>query len=130
MQNTPGYYSPLRFASAEVEVLRDICKEIPADPVDPGQLKDDVVVHETTVTALLEMNLRKHSPFLAYLSACGTGRVRDDDFLDESIHLITAFQLAEFRHVVVGTLWEVNDKLCTEMAGLTYEEIRDGGMTD
>ncbi|RYC57626.1 hypothetical protein CHU98_g8587 [Xylaria longipes] len=158
MQNTPGQ-APLRFANAEVEVLRDICKAIPADFVDPGQLRDDIVAQlpgcgmfhfaghgctnsvdplqshllaydgKITVAALLEMNLREHSPFLAYLSACGTGRVRDDAFLDESIHLISACQLAGFRHVI-GTLWEVKDKLCTEMARLTYEGIRDRGMTD
>ncbi|KAI8956048.1 CHAT domain-containing protein [Xylaria longipes] len=112
MQNTPGQ-APLRFANAEVEVLRDICKAIPADFVDPGQLRDDIVAQlpgcsifhfaghgctnsmdpsqshllaydgKITVAALLEMNLREHSPFLAHLSACGTGRVRDDAFLDE-----------------------------------------------
>ncbi len=38
-------------------------------------------------------------------------------------------QTSGFRHVI-GTLWEVNDKLCTDMARLTYEGIRDGGMTD
>ncbi|KAI0468197.1 hypothetical protein F4859DRAFT_517387 [Xylaria cf. heliscus] len=158
MPNTPGH-APLRFANAGVEVLRDICKAIPADFVDPGQLRGDIVGQlpgcsifhfaghgstnsadpsqshlvaydgNITVAALLEMNLREHSPFLAYLSACGTGRVRDDAFLDESIHLISACQLAGFRHVI-GTLWEVKDKLCTEMAKRTYEGIRDRGMTD
>ncbi|KAI3322281.1 CHAT domain-containing protein [Xylariaceae sp. AK1471] len=158
MQNTPRY-APLQFANTEVEIVRDICKEIPAAPVDPGQLRDDIVAHlpncyifhfaghgytdrvdpsqshlavyndKITVAALLEMNLRERSPFLAYLSACGTGQIREDRFLDESIHLISACQLAGFRHVI-GTLWEVNDELCTEMARVTYEGIRDGGMTD
>ncbi|KAI0538637.1 hypothetical protein GGR58DRAFT_525907 [Xylaria digitata] len=141
------------------EVLRDICKAIPVDFVDPGQLRDDIMAQlpgcsifhfaghgctdsvdpsqshlraydgKIAVAALLEMNLRKHSPFLAYLSACGTGWVRDDAFLDESIYLISACQLAGFSHVI-GTLWGVKDKPCTEMARLTYEGIRDNGMTD
>lgn len=158
VRHTPGY-STLRFAKAEVEVLRGICKSMPVDIVEPGHFRDDIVAllpecsifhfaghgytHRAdpsqshllaydgriTVASLLEMDLKKSAPFLAYLSACGTGRVRDDDFLDESIHLISAFQLAGFRHVI-GTLWEVNDKICTEMARLTYEGIRDGGMTD
>jgi tetratricopeptide (TPR) repeat protein len=81
------------------------------------------------VADLLDMNLRERSPFLAYLSACGTGRIKDEKFIDESIHLIGACQLAGFRHVV-GTLWEVNDELCVDMARITYEGIRDGGMTD
>jgi hypothetical protein len=82
-----------------------------------------------TVATLLDINLRQRSPFLAYLSAYGTGRIKDESFVDESIHLISACQLAGFRHVV-GTLWEVNDKLCVDMARITYEEMRDGDMTD
>lgn len=81
------------------------------------------------VSSLLDINIRKQSPFLAYLSACGTVQVRDTRFLDESIHLISAFQLAGFRHAI-GTLWEVNDELCVDMARITYEGMRDGGMTD
>ncbi|KAG5657339.1 hypothetical protein KAF25_005903 [Fusarium avenaceum] len=81
------------------------------------------------VGTLLSMNLRQNPPFLAYLSACGTGQIKNDTFFDESIHLISAFRLAGFRHVV-GTLWEVNDEYCIDMARITYEGIRDGGMTD
>ncbi|KAF7503722.1 hypothetical protein GJ744_003347 [Endocarpon pusillum] len=158
MQNTPGH-TPLHFADREVAILRDICKAIPISPVDPGQhrhkiiahlphysifhfaghgytdsvdpLQSHLVVYDDTITVatLLEMNFRERSPFLAYLSACGTGRIKDDRFLDESIHLISACQLAGFRHVI-GTLWEVNDELCVEMARVTYEGIRDRGMTD
>ncbi|KAI6764308.1 hypothetical protein HG530_008097 [Fusarium avenaceum] len=81
------------------------------------------------VGTLLSMNLRRNPPFLAYLSACGTGQIKNDTFFDESIHLISAFRLAGFRHVI-GTLWEVHDEYCIDMARITYEEIRDGGMTD
>ncbi|SCV45617.1 uncharacterized protein FFB14_08756 [Fusarium fujikuroi] len=82
-----------------------------------------------TVGDILKLNLNERSPFLAYLSACSTGRVQDDKFIDESIHLISAFQLAGFRHVI-GTLWEVRDKHCVDVARVTYEAIREGGMTD
>ncbi len=102
------------------------------DMVDPSQsylLTEDWRQKPLTVSTLLEMNLRAHSPFLAYLSACGTGQLRNERFVDENIHLISAFQLAGFRHVV-GTLWEVNDQSCVDMARITYEEIGDGGMTD
>ncbi|KAI3316601.1 hypothetical protein HD806DRAFT_527777 [Xylariaceae sp. AK1471] len=78
---------------------------------------------------LLKINLRERAPFLAYLSACGTGRNNEKKSIDESIHLITAFQMAGFRQMI-GTLWEVNDEACAEMARITYEGIRDGGMTD
>ncbi|KAH6871883.1 CHAT domain-containing protein [Thelonectria olida] len=56
-----------------------------------------------TVGCLLGTNLSSKSPFLAYLSACGTGQIRHERSIDESIHLTGAFQLAGFRHVV-GTL--------------------------
>jgi tetratricopeptide (TPR) repeat protein len=68
-------------------------------------------------------------PFLAYLSACGTGQIRDQTFSDESIHLINVCQTSGFRHAI-GTLWEVNDQVCVDMARITYEGMRDGGMTD
>ncbi|CAG9951766.1 unnamed protein product [Clonostachys rosea f. rosea IK726] len=101
----------------------------PDDPSKSELLVEDRGTNPLTVATLLEMNLRQNPPFLAYLSACGTGRIRDESFVDESIHLISAFQLAGFRHVI-GTLWEVNDEMCVDIARLTYEGIRDGGMTD
>ncbi|CAG9982047.1 unnamed protein product [Clonostachys byssicola] len=101
----------------------------PDDPSKSELLVEDRNTNPLTVATLLEMNLRQNPPFLAYLSACGTGRIRDASFVDESIHLISGFQLAGFRHVI-GTLWEVNDEICVDMARLTYEGIRDGGMTD
>jgi hypothetical protein len=82
-----------------------------------------------TVGDILKLNLQERSPSLAYLSACSTGHVKDDKFIDESIHLISAFQIAGFRHVI-GTLWKVRDKHCVDVARVTYEAIREGGMTD
>lgn len=81
------------------------------------------------VADLLDMNLREQPSFLAYLSACGTGRIKGEKFVDESIHLISAFQLAGFSHVI-GTLWNVNDYFCVEMAEIAYKEIVGGAMTD
>lgn len=49
--------------------------------------------------------------------------------MDESIHLISGCQLAAFRHVI-GTLCDVIDKTCVDMAQLTYMRISDGNMTD
>ncbi|KAL7924177.1 CHAT domain-containing protein [Trichoderma austrokoningii] len=73
-------------------------------------------------------NLASNPPFLAYLSACGTGQVLDDRFENESIHLSSAFQLAGFLHVI-GTLWSVDDELSVEIAEMTYKTLR-GGMRD
>ena len=99
------------------------------DPSKSHLLLEDGKNDPLMVATLLEMNIRERSPFLAYLSACGTGQIRDERFVDESIHLISACQLAGFRHVI-GTLWEVNDELCVDMARITYKGMRDGGMTD
>jgi tetratricopeptide (TPR) repeat protein len=162
MEHTPGNSSILPFATKEVAMLRDLCKSMAFNPIEPGRSKQDVISHlpnceifhfaghgytdnddplkshlllgdgkrdPLTVAALLEMNLRERPPFLAYLSACGTGRIRDERFFDESVHLISACQLAGFRHVI-GTLWEVIDELCVDMARMTYEGMRDGNMTD
>src|SRR5204862_4726976 len=82
-----------------------------------------------TVAILLEMNLRERSPFLAYLSACGTGQIKDERFVDESIHLISACQLAGFRHVI-GTLWEVNDEACVDISRSVDEEVRRRSIAD
>ena len=99
------------------------------DPSKSYLLLEDGESDPLTVADLLDLNLRERSPFLAYLSACGTGRIKGDEFVDENIHLISACQLAGYRHVV-GTLWEVKDETCVDMARLTYEGIRDRGMTD
>jgi hypothetical protein len=102
------------------------------DEVDPSQsslLLEDWEQDKLTVANLLEMNLRERGPLLAYLSACGTGEIKDDRYFDESIHLVSACQLAGFRHVI-GTLWEVNDQTCVEMARVTYGVLKDEGMTD
>ncbi|CAH0043338.1 unnamed protein product [Clonostachys solani] len=122
----------------DVELLLPDCKIFHfaghghADSKDPLQsylLLQDWKTDRLTVASLLEMNLCKNPPFLGYLSACGTGRSGDDEFIDENLHLISAYQLAGFRHVI-GTLWEVNDEQCVHVARRTYEVIRDKGMTD
>lgn len=81
------------------------------------------------VGGLLDLNLKDQPPFLAYLSACGTGRIQQEQFMDESVHLISAFQLAGFQHVI-GTLWEVNDKVCVDIAKVVYEGIKDSWRSD
>ncbi|KAF4455192.1 hypothetical protein F53441_2430 [Fusarium austroafricanum] len=90
---------------------------------------EDWQTQPLAVSDLLNLNLRNNPPFLAYLSACGTSQIKDERLLDESLHLISACQLAGFRHVV-GTLWEVSDKACVDVAETVYEELRDSDMDD
>ncbi|KAL9611933.1 MAG: hypothetical protein Q9167_003456 [Letrouitia subvulpina] len=106
------------------------------DNLDPSRsylLLRDWETDPLTVANILDINIHEHAPFLAYLSACGTGQIRVEKFFDESIHLISACQLAGFRHVI-GTLWSVEDDICQDVARFTYEEIangmQDGHMTD
>lgn len=66
---------------------------------------------------------------MGFLSACSTIASETIKLIDEGIHLADALQLAGFRHVI-GTLWEVSDSYCVEMARTIYETIRDEGMTD
>ncbi|KAK3947852.1 CHAT domain-containing protein [Pseudoneurospora amorphoporcata] len=82
-----------------------------------------------TVASLFETNLQSRMPFLAYLSACGTGQVKHDKLMDEALHLVAAYQIAGFRHVI-GTLWEVNDALCVDAATGIYKWMQDQKMTD
>lgn len=102
------------------------------DRRDPSQsylCLEDGPTNSLKVADLLDLNLYNRSPFLAYLSACGTGQVGAAENVDEAMHLISACQLAGFRHVI-GTLWEVNDAICVDVARMLYEEMRDGKMSD
>ncbi|EXK88797.1 hypothetical protein FOQG_08087 [Fusarium oxysporum f. sp. raphani 54005] len=101
----------------------------PQDPLRSYLCLEDVVTNPLRVGGLLDLNLKDQPPFLAYLSACGTGRIQQEQFMDESVHLISAFQLAGFQHVI-GTLWDVNDRICVDIAKVVYEGIKDGRMTD
>ncbi|KLO90852.1 uncharacterized protein LW93_150 [Fusarium fujikuroi] len=158
MERTPGY-STLPSAGKEIAQLRPICESKGFEVVEPKSLKEDIVSQlpgckifhfaghgatnlrdpsqssllledePLTVSNLLETNIHQYSPFLAYLSACGTGQIAHEKFLDESVHLISAFQLAGFRHVI-GTLWEVGDSISVHMARITYEAFQRGDSAD
>jgi hypothetical protein len=102
------------------------------DTADPSRSQIYLRDWETdplTVASLLELNLHRGGPFLAYLSACGTGQIKSQKLFDEGTHLISACQLAGFRHVI-GTLWEVNDQSCVNVAAIIYEEILKGDLSD
>ena len=95
--------------------------------VDPS--KSSLLLHDwrtdpLTVEDLFKLKLHETLPWLAYLSACSTGENQDSKLLDESIHAISAFQLAGFQHVV-GTLWEVIDKHSLDLALSFYTQLKD-----
>jgi CHAT domain-containing protein len=102
------------------------------DPSDPSRsclLLEDWKESPLTVGDLRDQKFQENSPFLGYLSACSTGANKADRLVDEGIHLISAFQLAGFRHVV-GTLWAVSDTHCVDVAGFLYNTMAKEGMSD
>ncbi|KAL2014889.1 hypothetical protein VTN00DRAFT_2414 [Thermoascus crustaceus] len=92
-------------------------------------LTEDWETNPLTVDRLRQQNLQESAPFLAYLSACSTVANKEVTLLDEGIHLISAIQLAGFRHAV-GALWEVSDKYCVDVARVVYETLQVEGMKD
>ncbi|KAH6884147.1 CHAT domain-containing protein [Thelonectria olida] len=157
MEKTPGQ-SNLQFASEEIEELgklgnsmqlqvirpqpyrKDIlsalnnCKIFhfaghgqtdESDPLESALLLED---EPLTMRSLFQLNLGR-KPFLAYLSACGTGQVKHEGLIDEGLHLINTYQLAGFQHVI-GTLWKVDDRSCVDMAVTTYKWIQKRGLSD
>jgi tetratricopeptide (TPR) repeat protein len=103
-----------------------------SDQVEPSQsclVLEDWETNPLTVGDLRDHRLQDNPPFLGYLSACSTGANEVDRLADEGIHLVSAFQLAGFRHVI-GTLWEVSDMHCVDVARVLYKTILDEGMTD
>jgi tetratricopeptide (TPR) repeat protein len=62
---------------------------------------------------------------LAYLSACETAMTAAR-LTDEALHLVTAFSLAGYPHVI-GTLWKVDDSAAFSIARRVYEQLAPAG---
>lgn len=93
------------------------------DPTDPS--KSLLLLHDHEHDPLTVANLaevRLNSAQLAYLSACRTAFMDSVELIDEAIHLTSAFQLAGFPQVI-GTLWEINDEVASQMAADFYAEL-------
>ncbi|KAI1151405.1 CHAT domain-containing protein [Nemania diffusa] len=101
----------------------------PHEPSKSCLLLEDWQTDPLTVGDLRDCRFQKDPPFLGYLSACSTGANKAAGLQDEGIHLIGALQLAGFQNVV-GTLWEVSDKHCVDVARVVYQTLRDEGLTN
>ncbi|RDA94098.1 hypothetical protein CP533_5265 [Ophiocordyceps camponoti-saundersi (nom. inval.)] len=100
-----------------------------SDPLRSRLFLEDWEEHPLIVADLIETDLSSNFPFLAYLSACDTGQNPENETADEGIHLASALHLAGFRHVI-GTLWEVDDSLCVDVAKLFYRSLSENGLND
>ncbi|KAL8372263.1 hypothetical protein RB595_001855 [Gaeumannomyces hyphopodioides] len=100
----------------------------PYDPLKSALLLRDWQEAPFTVADVIDEFRRHERPrFLAYLSACLTGSSHAKKLSDEGLHLMSAFQLAGFQHVV-GSLWEVPDGHCIGVARSVYASLARGGL--
>ena len=93
-----------------------------SNPIDPSKsllLVHDHVQAPLDVSEISKLNL--DGAEFAYLSACSTA-VSSQDLVDESIHIVTACQLAGYPQVV-GTLWEINDVIAAQIAASIYTDL-------
>ena len=82
-----------------------------------------------TIASLFKTNLRKQTSFFVYLSTCETDQIKFNDILDEALYLISAYQLANFRHVI-NILWKVNDMSWVNITTITYKWMQDHKISD
>ncbi|MEV6756531.1 CHAT domain-containing protein [Streptomyces sp. NPDC051214] len=89
-----------------------------------------LVLHDHTERPLTVRDLarlRLPSVRLAYLSACDTLRT-SPELADEAVHIVSAFQMAGFPHVV-GSLWHVDDEIGADVALSVYDTLNKGDGT-
>ncbi|KAK3936713.1 CHAT domain-containing protein [Diplogelasinospora grovesii] len=60
------------------------------DAKDPSNSYLKLYDGPLAVKSLFGINLHNRKPFLAYLSACGTGQIAHEELIDEGLHLIAA----------------------------------------
>ncbi|MFI6824801.1 CHAT domain-containing protein [Micromonospora sp. NPDC050187] len=97
-----------------------------ADDTDPSLsrlLLQDHTRTPLTVADLVPVALDGNR--LAYLSACRTASGPVGALADEAIHLATAFQIAGYPQVV-GSLWEIDDRVAVILADAFYAGLRTG----
>ncbi|GLY47274.1 CHAT domain-containing protein [Lentzea sp. NBRC 102530] len=93
-----------------------------SDPDDPsaGHLR----LHDGPLSVLDLASLNLSGVRLAVLSACETS-LGGPRVADESLHLVSAFQLAGYPQVV-GTLWQVNDLVARQVAVDLHQRVAAG----
>ncbi|MDQ0958640.1 hypothetical protein QFZ66_002518 [Streptomyces sp. B4I13] len=109
---------------ADCSIAHFACHAV-SDAADPS--RSGLLLHGHGTTPMSVSDLASASLVharLAYLSACRTALTADLRLVDEAIHLTSAFQLAGFRHVI-GTLWEVNDRLAARVSDRFYASLLD-----
>lgn len=70
------------------------------------------------------MALKLPDARLAYISSCSTANSAGVGLADEAAHIVSAFQIAGFIHVI-GTLNSAEDEACNEMAEHFYSRLSE-----
>ncbi|KAF0327339.1 TPR domain-containing protein [Colletotrichum asianum] len=101
-----------------------------ANPLDSHLLLQTTTLEgpsldKLTVQAISEKRTLEKAR-IAYLSACSTAEVKDGQLVDEALHIVSAFQVAGFGHVI-GSLWSADDETCIQVAKLFYEYLAQDG---
>jgi CHAT domain-containing protein len=102
-----------------------------SDPADASASR--LLLHDGPLDIIEISQLELGHAELAYLSACATAR-GSIGLADEAIHIASAFQLAGYAQVV-GTLWEIGDRMAArvaaefhrELAGTVHDPVRPAG---
>jgi CHAT domain-containing protein len=84
---------------------------------EPGE-----VFEQDRLTAHRISELQLGHTQIAYLSACSTAENKAVQLSDEVIHMVSAFQVAGFPHVV-GCLWPAGDLECVDVARRFYSSV-------
>jgi hypothetical protein len=85
--------------------------------------RSHLMLHDGPMTIWDISRLRSPEARLAYLSACSTVH-SSHKLADESVHIVNAFQLAGFAHVV-GSLWQLDDAVAARAAHGFYRRLYD-----
>lgn len=64
-------------------------------------------------------NMEIQGAYLAYLGACHTASTAASNLADESMHVVSSFQLVGFKHVV-GNMWKADDAFCRKVSTAFY----------
>ncbi|KAF2233814.1 hypothetical protein EV356DRAFT_188160 [Viridothelium virens] len=81
----------------------------------------DVVPDKLSVLDLFHCTA--DNAILAFLAACCTADAQVPNLADENLHIVNAFQIAGFPHVV-GTLWPASEFICPIFAKKFYSSLQ------
>ncbi len=134
-QNFPGRVRKLTGPAATRDSVLKALPQAPwvhlachgfADMANPSASRLLLADHHRQPLSVTDIaRLRLVDADLAVLSACSTARP-GAWLTDEAIHLVSAFQLAGYRHVV-GTLWPISDRITLRLSSDLYSSIALSG---